>query len=203
VHPNIAFAGLTAAGKTTHARLLAEDLGYDYVSATEIFLELASLDALKGTDEVWFNHFDAIEQLREGDHLDDALDHQLLTLCEARNRTVFDTWALAWISPVPVVRVWLGSDELSRRWKCYVSQLGKPGATMNKCEALIRKKDEGARTRFLRKHGFDLCVDHADFEVILDNTEYIDAPTREASDRGIAGFHPLLRKAVRHALDHW
>jgi cytidylate kinase len=37
---NIAFAGLTAAGKTTHARRLAADLGYDYVSATDILFEI-------------------------------------------------------------------------------------------------------------------------------------------------------------------
>lgn len=37
---NIAFAGLTAAGKTTHAQRLAADLGYDYVSATNILFEI-------------------------------------------------------------------------------------------------------------------------------------------------------------------
>ena len=37
---NIAFAGLTAAGKTTHARRLAADLGYGYVSATDILFEI-------------------------------------------------------------------------------------------------------------------------------------------------------------------
>ena len=37
---SIAFAGLTAAGKTTHAQRLAADLGYDYVSATDILFEI-------------------------------------------------------------------------------------------------------------------------------------------------------------------
>lgn len=37
---SIAFAGLTAAGKTTHAQRLAADLGYDYVSATNILFKI-------------------------------------------------------------------------------------------------------------------------------------------------------------------
>ena len=49
---SIAFAGLTAAGKTTHAQRLAADLGYDYVSATDILFELLRVprDA-----HPWFN----------------------------------------------------------------------------------------------------------------------------------------------------
>ncbi len=46
---NIAFAGLTAAGKTTHARRLAADLGYRYVSATDILLEILALAGLSSS----------------------------------------------------------------------------------------------------------------------------------------------------------
>lgn len=35
-----AFADPTAADKTTHAQRLAADLGYDYVSATDISFEI-------------------------------------------------------------------------------------------------------------------------------------------------------------------
>jgi cytidylate kinase len=42
---NIAFAGLTAAGKTTHARRLAADLGYSYVLATDILFEILRMPA--------------------------------------------------------------------------------------------------------------------------------------------------------------
>jgi cytidylate kinase len=49
---NIAFAGLTAAGKTTHARRLAADLGYRYVSATDILLEI--LQVRDPGADLWF-----------------------------------------------------------------------------------------------------------------------------------------------------
>jgi len=48
---NVAFAGLTAAGKTTHAQLLAADLGYDYISATDISFEILPVP---GDTHPWF-----------------------------------------------------------------------------------------------------------------------------------------------------
>jgi hypothetical protein len=44
--PNIAFAGLTAAGKTTHAKILAEQLGYEWISATTLYNGGRKLDRL-------------------------------------------------------------------------------------------------------------------------------------------------------------
>lgn len=60
---NIAFAGLTAAGKTTHARRLAADLGYSYVSATDILLEI--LRVPDPGAHLWFTQLDAITAARE------------------------------------------------------------------------------------------------------------------------------------------
>lgn len=50
--PNIAFAGLTAAGKTTHAKILAEQLGFEYISATKTILEIIGLD--HEPERIWF-----------------------------------------------------------------------------------------------------------------------------------------------------
>jgi dephospho-CoA kinase len=64
---SIAFAGLTAAGKTTHAQRLAADLGYDYVSATDILFEILRVprDA-----HPWFNQAHAISAAREDGAVD-------------------------------------------------------------------------------------------------------------------------------------
>jgi hypothetical protein len=97
---NIAFAGLTAAGKTTHAQRLASDLGYSYVSATDILFEI--LQVPDPGAHPWFTQLDMINAAREGDAVDDELESRLAALARTRDRTVFDSWALAWISPSPM-----------------------------------------------------------------------------------------------------
>ena len=80
---NIAFAGLTAAGKTTHAQRLAADLGYSYVSATDILFEILQMP--RGAHP-WFNQADAISAAREDGAVDDELESRLVDL--ARTATV-------------------------------------------------------------------------------------------------------------------
>ncbi len=65
---------------------------------------------------------------------------------------MFDSWALAWICPVPVVRIWVESDLPSRTRKCLVS-LGSDPRPLGECEAVLRSKDEYNRAMFLRRHG--------------------------------------------------
>ena len=74
---SIAFAGLTAAGKTTHAQRLAADLGYDYVSPTDILFEILRVprDA-----HPWFNQADAISAARDDGAVDAELESRLVDL---------------------------------------------------------------------------------------------------------------------------
>jgi cytidylate kinase len=149
---SIAFAGLTAAGKTTHAQRLAADLGYDYVSATDILFEILRVprDA-----HPWFNQADAISAAREDGAVDAELESRLVDLARTSDRVVFDSWALAWIWPVPVLRIWIESDLPSRTRKCLVS-LGDEPRPLAECEGVLRAKDNYNRAMFRRRHGFDL-----------------------------------------------
>ena len=74
---NIAFAGLTAAGKTTHAQRLAADLGYDYVSATDILFEILRVPR---DTHPWFNQADAISAARDDGAVDAELESRLVDL---------------------------------------------------------------------------------------------------------------------------
>ncbi len=196
---NIAFAGLTAAGKTTHALLLADELGYEYVSATKILLELLDMPAVDHRS-VWFSKLDEINKLREGDALDDALEARLIQLATERDGLVLDTWALPWISDGPMIRIWIESDRRSRSWKCYVSQGETYERDIEACAALIDAKDQTTRNIFQRRHKFDLFSDRSIFDLIVENTHLIDSPTREGADRGIEAFAPVVATAVKSAL---
>lgn len=186
---NIAFAGLTAAGKTTHARLLAEALEYDYVSATDILLEIIGINA--PSDQVWFNRLEEINIARDDTAVDTELERRLLELNRTRERTVFDTWALAWIGDDPLVRIWIESDIPSRTRKCMISQ--RPTRlSLAECRQLIQEKDEYNRNMFQRRHGFDLFRDRIRYDVVLDNSHLIPDATQTSSERGIATFAPIV-----------
>jgi cytidylate kinase len=189
---NIAFAGLTAAGKTTHARRLAADLGYDYVSATDILFKL--LDMTPGEDP-WFSQLDAITAAREGDAVDAELEARLVDLAQTRTRTVFDSWALAWICPVPIVRIWIESDLPSRTRKCLVSLGAKPRPLVE-CEEVLRVKDGHNRAMFRRRHHFDLFTDRDRYHAVLCNSHLILGATYQDAQRGIAAFAPVVHDAA-------
>lgn len=194
------FSGLTAAGKTTHAKLLAQDLGYAYVSATEILVELSGVHRDDG-ESIWSNaeKYAYIQNLRTSDALDDELEDRLLHMVRTQTHTVFDTWAMAWLADVPTLRIWVDSDRLSRTLKCLVSDRDRG---IGICDAIeiIDKKDSDTRAIFLRRHGFDLFTDYDNFELILSNTFLISEATEKATQEGIARFAPIVLNAVKHCM---
>jgi cytidylate kinase len=194
---NIAFAGLTAAGKTTHARLLAPELGYEYVSATDILLEMLGVDT--PGDQVWFTRLQEINEARGDGAVDAELEQRLLELNRTRQATVFDTWALAWIGDAPLVRIWLESDPDSRARKCVVSQR-QQRLGIDECRDLIHDKDTFNRELFTQRHGFDLFTDRDRYDVILCNSHLISQATDTASQEGIEAFAPIVHAAVTSVL---
>lgn len=194
---NIAFAGLTAAGKTTHSQLLASELGYTYVSATDILLEILGVN-IPG-DEVWFTRLQEINEARGDGAVDAELEQRLLELNRTRQATVFDTWALAWIGDDPLVRVWLESDPESRTRKCLVSQ-GQTKLGLDECRDLIHEKDTFNRELFAHRHGFDLFTDRDRYDVVLCNSHLIPRATNAAAKEGIKAFAPIVHAAVASVL---
>ena len=197
---NIAISGLTAAGKTTHSQLLAERLGFEYVSATRVMLDLAGLED-RDPAGLWFRSSQSAKALLTDDDITARLTERLTEMASSSSSTIFDTWGLPWFYDGALIRIFIESDRRSRSWKCFVSQGGTGRLSVPECLDLIRDKDQSTRDVFMRVHGFDIFADRARFDAVLDNSHLLSEPSAKAAARGIAAFDEVV-VAVVDALTH-
>jgi cytidylate kinase len=198
---NITISGLTAAGKTTHARLLASTLGYSYVSGSAVLAAAAGLSVDSDRDW-WIPHGAALSGLRACDDLDREVDRRLVAWSHRESHVVFDAWALPWLSKAPMLRIWLQSEDGSRDRKCVVSHMGSRPVTLEDARAIIVEKDAESREIFRRLYGFDLFIEHDCFDVVLDLSRLIPKPTRECSATSVRRADAALSAIVLAALRH-
>lgn len=196
--PNIAFAGLTAAGKTTHAKILAQQLGYTWISATAIIIDILGTGA--NPEKVWFTDYARIQAAREDDRVDRELERRIQILAQHHDGLLLDTWAMAYIYDGPLLRLWIESDEDSRTRKCYVSQGAEKTRDLKECRQLIHEKDIDARDKFLQRLHFDLFTDMSRYDAILTNTHLIPEPTEKCSRTGIRTFSPVVYDVVSYLM---
>lgn len=193
--PNVIISGLTAAGKTTHARLLASELSYRYISATEIIADMIGVDRREVGPGFWERHGDAIGRVRDETDLDRQLDQRLVEMATIDEGLVIDAWALPWLVASPYcISMWIESDHYSRSLKAAVSDENQHPLPWY--EAFISRKDDDARDRFLAIYGFDIYGPRQRFDIDLDNSAYITEATRANADYGIVRFGPLVSAAV-------
>ena len=187
----VAISGLSAAGKTTHTYLLARALGFETVHFTDVLLEILGIP---GTPfgQVWLHRLHEIEAMRDGGGADADADELIVNRMVTEEGLVVDSILSPWLGPDDAVRIWIGSDRLSRSWKCIVSSLPDYEIDTVRAVNLLDEKDGLMRSRFLRDRGIDCYTDRSPFDFVLDNSHVISAPTRAASHRGIEIFHEVL-----------
>lgn len=193
---NISVSGLTAAGKTTHARILAKQLGYDYISALEIILEKLGLE--DKPEAIWSRNPDLLKAFDDAT-LNTYVDDRLVDTSKTRDSIVFDAWALPWLSEAQMLRLWIESDLPSRERKFIVSQ--KRAHEPFRDTTIVARKDSASRRNFANAYGFDIEKDHIPFDIKLVNTSLIERATIQCSNRGIALFAPVVFDAVKSWAD--
>lgn len=193
----VVLSGRTAAGKSTHGRLLARDLKMPYVSATQILARLVAERTGSRLEQRWQP---SLDRARGADgSIDDDLDAELTCLFSGSSEGVFDACLLPWVAPnVQAVRVWLESDFPSRLRKCVVShwdeQIG-----WREAQERVTGKDAFTKTRLAQSCGAAYGPDAARFEVVISNSDLIPEATPGAAQAGIAAFHPVLLATVKFA----
>lgn len=191
----IIISGLTAAGKTTHARLLAAQLAVPCFNAGEHLADLHTSERHRWTPD--------IDAARKDDtELDRVIDSIVRDYILANTDCVVDAWAAPWFElEVSAIRIWIDSDFHTRTLKAQVSECRAGSAASYESRArVIEDKDEFSRQRFLEMHGFDIATDRAPFDVIIDNGPLISEANITASDRGIDAFAPVVLAAASRAI---
>ena len=198
----VLISGWTAAGKTTHARLVAAELGWAYLDMSPVMRELT---AVSGSRD-WTPEQDDIR--RRNRAIDIEADRRMLEMVSSGSSIVVDAWLQPWLyRSASAVRLWLGSSRAARTKKCAVSGLRHHEHLSGRQAAkVIHRKDGFARRQFARRqfarlYGVRFDYDPTLFDLHIDNSAYIAETSIAASDAGIRDFQPVLMRRLEALLE--
>jgi cytidylate kinase len=194
----IIISGLTAAGKTTHAKLLEKKFGFKYISASNTLLELMGVSSKDINPDFWASqNSKELSGLRGGDRSFDRLVDQTMSEIIANNENiVVDSWAASWLSKENALRIWLDSSLNSRIWKSMVSHGLPKDRSYEAYNLLLTEKDNITRKIFLEEYGFDLFKDHEHFDLIIDITDFITDSSFTASKSSVESVDEIIVSIV-------
>lgn len=193
----IVISGLTAAGKTTHAKLLAERLGLPYYSASDLLRSIAAEQFDVRGD--WGNRWSPrMDELRATSALDDEIDARMVEIYNQSLNGVFDSCFLPWLcEDRQGVNIWFESDMRSRVRKCYVSHLDNSRIDIEQAQRVVRDKDAFTESALERSVGAKYEPDDR-FDLVLTNTALMPEATVFSSVRGVAIFAEVVNNCVNY-----
>jgi len=199
--PTIIVSGLTAAGKTTHAKALAELLDVPFFSASALLRQLAinDPDMVAEWGDRWNPHVDSVRNVVD---IDTEVDRQMTALVAAAPCGVFDAALLPWLSSdEAIINLWIESDEPSRIRKCYVSHLDNAGLSLDDARKVVQEKDAFTGRVLAGRHGAVLTADDR-FDIVATNSDLIPDASVAAAAIGSAIFSPVILASVLYLIGH-
>jgi cytidylate kinase len=161
----ICIAGMTACGKSTVARRLAEKYRLKYVSGGTALKELAIQMGYKAQEKGWWETTGGmrfLERRLRDFRFDKQVDTELLKWAE-RGSVVLDSWTMPWLFKNGF-KVWIEvsprerARRLARRDKISIGE----------AEKAIVEKDGKTERIYERLYGFKLGEDFSPFDLVFD-----------------------------------
>ncbi len=162
----ICLAGLTACGKSTAAKRLAEKYGLKYASGGLALMELALKMGYRAKNKGWWESTEGMRFLKQrlqNSSFDRRIDAQLLESVE-QGDVVLDSWTMPWLSKKGF-KIWLdvSPDERAKRLTY------RDGISLKEAKRIITEKDGRTKIIYERLYGFKLGEDLEPFDLILDS----------------------------------
>jgi len=158
--PIIAISGPHGSGKTTTARILAETLGYKYVSAGEMFREMAEKEGL--------NLEEFSRKAESNDRIDNFIDERTLEIASSEENIVIDAQLGGWVlKDVADIIVYITApfdtrvERIAKRENRDIEQVKK--------ETLAREESE--KNRYLKLYNIDI-TDLSIYDIILKSKKF-------------------------------
>jgi len=167
----ICITGMTACGKSTVARRLAEKYGLKYVSGGTAMKELAIRVGYKAQDRGWWETTEGmrfLERRQRDFRFDKQVDTELLKWAEQGN-VVLDSWTMPWLFKNGF-KIWIEVSPQERVRRLVL----RDKISLEEAEEAIREKDGKTKRIYERLYDFKLGEDFSPFDLVLD-TEILSA----------------------------
>jgi len=162
---------MTACGKSTAARRLAEKYRLKYVSGGTVLRELALRMGYKSQERGWWETTEGmrfLEHRLRDPRFDKHVDEELLNWARQGN-VVLDSWTMPWLSKTGF-KIWL-EVSLQERVRRLAN---RDRMTLREAEEVINEKDGKTKLIYEKLYGFRLGEDFSPFDLVLD-TELLRA----------------------------
>lgn len=162
----ICLSGLTASGKSSVARRIAQKYGLKYVSGGTALMELAIKNGFKPKDKGWWETPEGMRFLKQrvrDPKFDRQIDSRLLEQAEQGN-VVLDSWTMPWLSKRGF-KIWLDVSAKERAKRL----AHRDGLSVELAKQLIADKDGLTKQIYENLYGFKLGEDYSPFDLVLDS----------------------------------
>jgi cytidylate kinase len=161
---------MTASGKSTVARRIAEKYGLRLFSGGDSLKTLAIEMGYKPLDRGWWESEEGLRflQQRQNDpNFDKKVDQKLLEHAR-RGGIVLDSWTMPWLFKGGY-KIWINASK-----KVRTKRLAKrDGMVLGEAVRVLEEKEEATKAIYARLYGFRLGEDFSPFDLIVD-TDRLD-----------------------------